>query len=198
MKRALLGAFVAALVAVPGVALADEPHGHSAASSTAAAASMAPVTWGGSSTSIYDPSAAARDAPVVRARQMLSRARFLDDAAETAEKEATEIAARLPAMRVAAKAARDRVGRATPEEREVLGARAEDLETDVIVSDAEVTYKRRAAVDDRRGARDLRVLAVKLAREAPAEGEASLASSCDPPFRYTADGRKVYRLECLK
>ena len=52
-----------------------------------------------------------------------------------------------------------------------------------------------AAADNRRVARELRARAVKLVRETPAErGE---ATSCDPPFRFTPDGRKIYRLECL-
>ena len=46
-------------------------------------------------------------------------------------------------------------------------------------------------------ARELRVRAVKLVREAPATEEPT-ALACDPPFRYTPDGRKIYRIECLK
>ena len=93
--------------------------------------------------------------------------------------------------------ARERADKASPDERELLGARADDLETDVIVSEAEITFKRRTAADNRRVARELRLRAVKLVREAPAFEDAA-ATSCDPPFRFTADGRKIYRVECLK
>jgi hypothetical protein len=128
---------------------------------------------------------------------MLTRARFLDEAAAIDEKAATELANRLSSLRVAAKTARDKAERATPDERELLGARAEDLETDLVVSEAEVTFKRRTAVENRRVARELRARAVKLVREAPTF-EDPTANACDPPFRFTADGRKSYRVECLK
>ena len=65
------------------------------------------------------------------------------------------------------------------------------------MSEAEVTFKRKTAADNRRVARELRVRAVKLVRDAPAAEDAN-TSACDPPFHYTADGRKVYRLECLR
>jgi hypothetical protein len=128
---------------------------------------------------------------------MLTRARFLDDAAAVDDKAASELAGRLTSLRAAAKVARERAERAAPDERELLGARADDLETDLVVSEAEITFKRRTAVENRRVARELRVRAVKLVREAPAF-EDPTANACEPPFHFTADGRKVYRMECLK
>ena len=182
-RIALVG--LALSVLVPRVALADD----------------ALATWGGRTTPPADATSVSRDSPVTRARELLTRSRFLDEAAATDDKAATELAGRLASLRAAAKAARDRADHATPDERELMGARADDLETDVIVSEAEVTFKRKTAADNRRLARELRGRAVKLVREAPSVEEATPAvydPLCDPPFRFTADGRKVYRVECLK
>lgn len=206
MKRALLGgglSLVALLFAsmVPGTAYADDPYGlapgqHSSAG-RGGVYDPTFATWGGGVRTSLDATSVSRDSPVTRAREILTRARFLDDAAATDEKNAADLASHLASLRAAAKTAREKAERATPEERELLGARADDLETDVIVSEAEISFKRRTAADNRRVARELRLRAVKLVREAPAE-EAATASACDPPFRFTADGRKVYRVECLK
>jgi hypothetical protein len=207
MKRAqLLGkglslfALAVAFV-VPGTALADDPYGlapgQHASSGRGGIYDPTFATWGGGLRTALDATSVSRDSPVTRAREMLTRARFLDDAATTDEKNAAELASRLGSLRTAAKAAREKAEHATPEERELLGARADDLETDAIVSEAEVSFKRRTAADNRRVARELRLRAVKLVREAPAD-EAATANACDPPFHFTADGRKVYRVECLK
>jgi len=154
-------------------------------------------TWG-TAHAINDATSVTRDAPVTRARELLTRSRFLDDAASVDEKAAAELTARLPALRAAAKGARERTERAGEGDKDLLGARADDLEADVIVSEAEVTFKRKTAADNRRAARDLRVRAVKLAREPASASEEPAVLACDPPFRFTADGRKIYRLECLK
>ncbi len=193
MKRVLLLAPIAFAFAlfVPTAAHADDPYGLGSSSSPAI------TTWGGRTSSLVDATSVTRDAPVTRARDMLTRARFLDEAATVDEKAALDLANHLGALRASAKVARERAEKATPEERELLGARAEDLETDVIVSEAEITFKRRTAAENRRVARELRMRAVKLVREAPAL-EDSIANSCDPPFRFTNDGRKIYRVECLK
>lgn len=185
MKRVLLAPFAFALVlALPRAAAADDPY--------------ALTTWGGHGSSLVDATSVTRDSPVTRAREMLTRARFLDEAATVDEKAALDLVSRLGTLRASAKVARERAEKAaTPEDRELLGARADDLETDVIVSEAEITFKRRTAADNRRVARELRLRAVKLVREAPAF-EDPPASSCEPPFRFTADGRKIYRVECLK
>lgn len=137
----------------------------------------------------------AEESIVSRAREMLNRARFLDEAATNDEKAAVDLAARLPGIRVAAKAARDRADRATGADKEALVSKAEDLEAEIAVSEAELAMKKRAAAEDRRVARDLRVRAVRLVREAPDD---STVGVCDPPYRFTADGRKIYRVECLK
>jgi hypothetical protein len=208
MKRVPLApiafAFAVALVATvaaPATALADDPYGLASpkpSGTGATSASSRPLTtWGGHGSSFDDATSASRDAPVGRAREMLTRARFLDEAATVDEKSATELATRIGALRASAKTARERAEKAAPEDRELLGARAEDLETDVIVSEAEIAWKRRTAADNRRVARELRVRAVKLVRETPAS-EDPTANACDPPFRFTADGRKIYRVECLK
>ena len=134
--------------------------------------------------------------PVVKARDLLARAKLLDEAATADEKSATEIAARLPALRLSAKTARDRADRASGDDREILVSRAEDLEADLAVSEAETTHKKKTAAENRRIARELRTRAVRLVREAPVD--APVGSPCDPPYRFTADGRKIYRVECLK
>ncbi|MBX3209475.1 MAG: hypothetical protein KF764_30860 [Labilithrix sp.] len=139
---------------------------------------------------------ASDESPVARARDLLARARLLDEAATADDRSAAEITARLPALRATAKAARARADRAAGDDREALVSRAEDLEADVAVSEAETTSKRRSAVDNRRVARELRARAVRLVREAPADRPIA-ASPCDPPYRFAADGRKLYRVECL-
>jgi hypothetical protein len=140
---------------------------------------------------------AREESPVTRARDLLARAKLLDEAATADEKAATELTARLPALRASAKTARDRADRAPGDDREVLVSRAEDLEADLTVSEAEAAVKRRVAADNRRVARELRTRAVRLVRETPSE-PASTDTTCDPPYRYTVDGRKIYRIECLK
>ncbi len=180
------------LCVAPREARADDPYGLAPGSGSTFA------TWGGSGGGpSADATSVSRSSPITRARDMLTRAKFLDEAAIIDEKAAIELAAKLSSMRAAAKTARVTADRATGDERELLGARAEDLEADVVVSEAEVTFKRKTAADNRRVARDLRVRAVKLVRDAPATEDAN-ASACDPPFHYTADGRKIYRLECLR
>jgi hypothetical protein len=145
-------------------------------------------------------SASKEERVVARARELLDRARSLDEAAALDDKTAADVAARLPNLRIAAKAARDRVSRMkeTDPNHESLLARAEDLEVDVAVSEAEASVKKRAAADDRRVARDLRARAMRVLRKGTLDEEALSVGPCDPPFRYTWDGRKVYRIECLK
>jgi len=197
----LLALFVASVL--PSSALADDPYG--LAPGKASPPSTAITTWGGHATTPADATSVSRDAPVTRARDMLTRSRLLDDAATVDEKAATELAGRIGALRTAAKAARERAERAeraAPEERDLLGARADDLEADVVISEAEIVFKRRTAADNRRIAHELRLRAVRAVREEPAQPQTQLydptSSACDPPFRYTADGRKIYRVECLK
>jgi hypothetical protein len=107
--------------------------------------------------------------PVALARELLLRARRLDESATTDEKVAAALAAELPAKRTAAKVARDIANKAVPEQKAAADARAEDLETDVIVTEAEITARRNAASDDRRMAKDLRARAVRLAQGNEAE-----------------------------
>jgi hypothetical protein len=216
MKRALLVkglpllAGLVSLASLPRTARADDPYNPSDPWSGAGGASRGTTfsTWGVGRAPTADATSLSRDAPVTRAREMLLRARFLDEAAAVDEAAASVLVVRLASMRTSAKTAREKAEKATPEEREALGARADDLETDVVVSEADVGFKRRTAAENRRVARDLRLRAVRLVREAPAldkatadktTADASIAAqSCDPPFRYAADGRKLYRLECLK
>lgn len=206
MKRASLGKAVSlvtlvagAVAGTPGLAHADDPYGLAPGTPAAPPATII-TTWGTSrgQSSLVDATSVTRDAPVTRARELLTRARFLDEAANLDERAATDLVAKLTTLRAAAKTARERADKASPEERELLGARVEDLEADIVISEAEVTFKRRTAADNRRVARELRLRAVKLAREAPAWEQSTAAASCDPPFRFTADGRKIYRVECLK
>lgn len=102
--------------------------------------------------------------PVALARELLVRARRLDESATVDEKVAAGLAAELPGKRTAAKLAREAAAKATGEQRPAAEAKAEDLETDVIVSEAEITARRNAATEDRRMAKDLRVRAVRLAQ----------------------------------
>jgi hypothetical protein len=151
-------------------------------------------TWGVSP-------APADDSPTGRARDLLNRARALDDAATSDERYAVDVAARLPALRIAAKVARDRADRATGDDKEALVAKAEDLETDVVISEAETVSKKKIAADHRRAAKDLRARALRLVKDGNAATSTSAADhdlACDPPYRFTSDGRKIYRIECLK
>jgi hypothetical protein len=154
----------------------------------------APVTWGGRSET---RSAPAEESPVVRARELLSRAKFLDESAAAEDKASANLEQRLPALRASAKATRERAGRATGADHDILLAFAEDLDADVLVSEAETVSKRREAVENRRVARELRARAVKLVREAPTTSSTAPAK-CDPPYRFTPDGRKTYLFECLR
>ncbi len=168
------------------------------------------VTWASSrtvSTASHEASTSSRDlpdSPVVRARDSLLRARSLDEAASLDERAADEIAAKLQEMMAAAKGARATADKSPPETRERLKARADDLEVDVAVSEAEITDKRRTAADQRSAARELRSHALALVRqpqvvqERAALASASASASCDPPFSYTPEGHKVYRVACLK
>jgi hypothetical protein len=186
---ALLPVFLLA----PAVATADEPTAPRQNPYSASSPPGAPVTIGaGPETARNVPD----EGVVGRARELLNRARFLDEAAANDEKTANDLAARLPNLRIAAKAARDRAERAKDPDRDALLAKAEDLEAEVAVSEAELTLRKHTAVEDRRVARELRQRAVRLVREAPEES--SLATACDPPYRFTADGRKIYRIECLR
>jgi hypothetical protein len=152
------------------------------------------VTWGATPSSAS--TAPSDESPVSKARDLMARAKFLDEAATSDERAAVEVAAKVGPLRAAAKSARDKAEKATAADKVALEAKAEQLETDVTVTDAEATEKKNSAADNRRVARELRARAVKMVKETPAEREQ--ASSCDPPFRYTPDGRKIYRLECLK
>jgi hypothetical protein len=107
--------------------------------------------------------------PVALARELLVRARRLDDSAAIDEKVAATLAAELPGKRAAAKLARDAADTATGDRRPAAEAKAEDIETDVIVSEAEIAARRNAAVEDRRMAKELRARAVRLAQGNAAE-----------------------------
>ena len=143
----------------------------------------------------------AEETAMSRARELLERARRLDDAAIADAKAAADLAARLPELRTDAKAARDRANRAdrgNAPDREILLAKAEDREAELAVSELEVSVKKRSAEEDRRVAHDLRQRAIRLVHDAPSDTDDSSVATCDPPFRYTSDGRKIYRVECLK
>ena len=140
----------------------------------------------------------ADEAVVGRARDLLARARVLDETAANDERFVVDLGKALPALRVAAKAVRERAGRAEAAARpeaEALTARAEELEAELAVDEVEVAVRRHAAESTRRLARELRALAVRVIKEPPSTADA--AATCDPPYRYTADGRKLYRVECF-
>jgi hypothetical protein len=152
------------------------------------------VTWGATPSASATP--AVDESPVAKARDLMARAKFLDEVATSEERAAVDLAAKLAPLRATAKAARDRADKATAADKIALEAKAEELETDLTVTEAEAAEKKKAAADNRRVARELRARAVKMVKETPAERDD--ASSCEPPFRFTPDGRKIYRLECLK
>lgn len=151
----------------------------------------APKTWGAThGTSEKDES------PVLRARDLLNRAKALDEAAVSDDKTVVDLTVRLPAMRLAAKVARDRADRAPGDD--ALAAKAEELEAEVVVGDAEIAVRRKTAIENRRVARELRARAVRLVREGSSADESVASVSCDPPFSFTSDGRKIYRIECFR
>lgn len=147
-----------------------------------------------SSSSVDSPT----DEPVSRARELLSRARSLDVAATQDEKLAAEVTSRLPTLRASAKAARSRADHASGDDREMLIAQAEDLEADVAISEAEITHRRRTANENRRQARELRAHAIHVVRDAAPTPAPAASAPCEPPYRITATGRKIYRIECLR
>ena len=69
--------------------------------------------------------------------------------------------------------------------------------TNPSADEVDVAVKRHAAAESRRIARELRVLAVRIVKEPPALAEGVAATPCDPPYRFTNDGRKIYRVECF-
>lgn len=138
------------------------------------------------------------EALVGRARDLLTRARVLEETASSDERLVTDLTKALPALRLAAKAARERATRAESAGRpdaEVLVIRAEELEAELAVGEVEVVVRRHAAESTRRLARELRALAVRSVKDPTPSAEPTLP--CDPPYRYTADGRKLYRVECF-
>lgn len=89
----------------------------------------------------------------------MARAKFLDDAATGDERAAVELAAKMAPLRAAAKTAREKTDKSTSADKVALEAKVEELDTDVTVTEAEATEKRRSADDNRRVARDLRARA---------------------------------------
>jgi hypothetical protein len=120
--------------------------------------------------------------PVALARELLVRARRLDESAAVDDKVAATLAAELPAKRTAAKLAREAADKATGDQKPAADARAEDIETDVIVTEAEITARRNAALEDRRMAKDLRARAVRLA-----QGNAAELSRMRPRHSHQSD-----------
>ena len=149
-----------------------------------------PATWGvtHSMSAPHDESS-----PVTRAREALARAKVLDETAAANEAAVKELAARLPILRLRAKATRDRAAGAAGDEREILLSQAEELEADVVVSEAEIVERRRFAAERRVLARELRAVAVKIVREPSA-----LPVNCDPPFSFDASGKKIFHIDCFK
>jgi hypothetical protein len=103
------------------------------------------------------------DPPVTQARDMLTRAKQLDEVAKTAEREVITLEQRLPGLRTSAEAARKRAKNGE----QALVAEAENLEADLIVSEAEVASKRKASIEARETAHTLRSHAVRLVIVAP-------------------------------
>lgn len=139
------GVLALALLVIPAVAAADE---------TETCVPAAVREW--------DPS------PAALARDLLARARALDEAALADERSAAAIGKDLPAKRAAAKVARDQADRASGVDKIALEANADDLETDVAISEVETVTKREAAAERRLRARELRARALRLVQGASA------------------------------
>lgn len=160
---------------VPSLAHADDASGIAPTES---------ITGAGS---VYDPlgmssSLRSPDLMVRRAREMLVRAKFLDETATSDERLAADLMLRLPTLRKAASVARDKAEHATASDQDALIQHADELEADLAVSEAEVTVKKRLAADNRRMARELRIRAVGLVREA------TVAVQPRAPVAVRADG----------
>jgi hypothetical protein len=204
VRTALLG-LVTALLYVAPLARADAPVAPTAPVAPAVPSAPRQRTLTTAQTSIAAPSTATppapseTDAPVGRARDLLARARLLVESAGSVEKLAVDRSKALPALRLAATAARERAARsdASRPDHEAVVARAEELEAELAVDEVDVAVKRHAAAESRRIARELRVLAVRIVKEPPALAESVAATPCDPPYRFTNDGRKIYRVECF-
>lgn len=155
------------------------------------------TTWGAPAGSSATP---VLDSPVARARDLLARAKILDEQATSDEKTSAELAIRLPQLKASAKAAREKAEKAMGDERDAAVAHAEELEADVTVSEAEIISRKRTAADHRQTASMLRARALHIVRDGAADGPAvqQANANCDPPFRFTADGRKIYRVECFR
>jgi hypothetical protein len=113
----------------------------------------------------WDPS------PAAVARDLLVRARALDAAALVDERAAAALALSLPELRSAAERARARAEEASAagaETRAPLAAEAENLETDVAISELEAVTLRDAAAASRQRARELRARALLLVQGASA------------------------------
>jgi len=161
--------------------------------------------------SAYADAPGAEDAQpsvVSRARDLLGRARFLDESALSDERVAADLDKKLPQLRdMLAKTLH--AADARPQERQALVAKAESIDADITVSEAEILVRRRSAVDNRRVARELRERAVALVKGESAAPPATskvnaglplylpVQRECTPPFAFTSDGRKVYKVECL-
>jgi hypothetical protein len=184
--RLLFGAVLGAIVLSSSIASAEP-------------CTPAPIaTWGATPASNNAGAAAPiLDSPVARARDLLARAKILDEQATSDERSSAELAVRLPQLKASAKAAREKAEKAAGEERDRAVALAEELEADVTVSEAEIIAKKRTAADNRQTASMLRARALHIVREG-SEPPAATSSNCDPPFRFTADGRKIYRVECFR
>lgn len=187
--RLVVGGVLGAIVLSSSIAMADP-------------CTPAPITtWGGTPASNSAAgSGVILDSPVARARDLLARAKILDEQATSDEKSSIELGIRLPQMKANAKAAREKAEKASGEERDAAVARAEELEADVTVSEAEIIAKKRTAADNRQTASMLRARALHVVREGAAEGPVvqQANAACDPPFRFTPDGRKIYRIECFR
>lgn len=163
---------------------------------TAEPCTPAPIaTWG--VTPASSPAPPVLDSPVARARDLLARAKILDEQATSDERSSAELALRLPQLKASAKAAREKAEKSSADERDAAVAHAEELEADVVVSEAEIIAKKRTAADNRQTASMLRSRALQVVREGTTESPQT-SGACDPPFRFTADGRKIYRVECFR
>jgi len=174
---------------------AHDPYGLSAGAWTLPAETeRALAAWGiGHASARFEEGTTISDAPALRARAMLVRAKALEESAAVDDRTAAELGARLPSLRLAAQAARDRAARAAKRERESLDAQVEAAEADVIVSEAEVDLRRRTAVDSRRAAHELRLLAVRIARPVATE-EPDAGPPCEPPSQL--EDRRRHSIDC--
>jgi len=143
---------------------------------------------------------------LAQARDLIARARVLDEVAASEEKLAVELAKKVAAQRSEVK--RLRHAATFRPEKDALTDRADAIEAELLVNELDIEEQKHAAAEHHRSARELREHAVDVVRGRvayvvhrhrdpllpmyiPADWE------CSPPYTLQPDGRRLYKHECL-